>query len=217
MIITVDGPAAAGKGELTQRLAKHFGFARLDTGKLYRAVGWRVLAGGGDPENEAAAVDAAKALAADDLEAPGLRSEEAAEAASKVAAIQAVRGVLLEFQRHFAAAPPGGRKGAVFDGRDTGTVVCPDAMIKLFLTASPEVRAIRRVKQLQEQGAEAIHGRVLQELKERDARDTTRNVAPLKSAEDALVIDTSDMDADAVFAAALDFISSQAPDQLPKS
>ncbi len=212
MIITVDGPAAAGKGELTRRLAAHFGFACLDTGKLYRAVGWRVLSVGGDPEDEAAAVRAARALNADDLETSGLRSEDAAAAASQVAAIPAVRAVLMEFQRRFAAAPPGGCRGAVFDGRDIGTVVLPDAAVKLFLTASPEVRAARRVKQLQEQGAEAIYGRVLQELKERDARDTTRNVAPLKPAEDALVIDTSDMDAAAVYAAALDFISRKAPD-----
>ena len=212
MIITVDGPAAAGKGELTQRLAAHFGYARLDTGKLYRAVGLKVLGAGGDPEDEAAAVEAARALTGDDLEAPGLRSEDAALSASKVAAIPAVRDVLLEFQRGFAAAPPGGDEGAVFDGRDTGTVVIPDAPAKLFLTASPEVRATRRVKQLQEQGTEAIYGRVLQELKERDARDTSRKVAPLKPAEDALVIDTSHLDADAVYAAALEFISAKAPD-----
>ena len=211
MIITVDGPAAAGKGELTRRLAAHFGFARLDTGKLYRAVGWRVLGVGGDPEDEAQAVRVARALNADDLEASGLRSEDAAAAASQVAAIPAVRAVLMEFQRRFAAAPPGGCPGAVFDGRDIGTVVIPDAAVKLFLTADIEVRATRRVKQLQEQGAEAIYGRVLQELKERDARDTTRNVAPLKPADDALVIDTSDSDAAAVYAAALDFISRKAP------
>jgi len=210
MIITVDGPAAAGKGELTGRLAVHFGYARLDTGKLYRAVGFAVLAAGADPEDEAAAVKAARALSADDLEASGLRSQEAAAAASKVAAIPAVRDVLMDFQRSFASTPPGGLKGAVFDGRDTGTVVIPDAPAKLFLTASPEVRTQRRVKQLQEQGTEAIYGRVLQELNERDARDMSRNVAPLKPAEDALVIDTSHLDADGVFAAALDFISSKA-------
>ena len=211
MIITVDGPAAAGKGELTQRLAEYFDYARLDTGKLYRAVGLAVLTAGGDPEDEAAAVMAAGALSADDLEAPALRTEEAAGAASKVAAIPAVRDVLIEFQRSFAATPPGGLQGAVLDGRDTGTVVIPNAAVKLFLTAGPEARAERRVKQLHEQGTEAIHGRVLQEMKDRDARDTSRKVAPLKPAEDALVIDTSNMDADAVFAAALDFISRQAP------
>ncbi len=212
MIITVDGPAAAGKGELTARLAAHFGYARLDTGKLYRAVGAKVLGAGGDPDDPAAAVEAARALSADDLEAPGLRSEEAALAASQVAAIPAVRDVLMEFQRRFAAVPPGGAGGAVFDGRDTGTVVIPDAPAKLFLTASLEARARRRVKQLQEQGTEAIYGRVLQELKERDARDTSRKVAPLKPAEDALVIDTNHMDADAVYAAALEFISAKAKD-----
>jgi cytidylate kinase len=212
MIITVDGPAAAGKGELTGRLAVHFGYARLDTGKLYRAVGFAVLAAGADPEDEAAAVKAARALSADDLEASGLRSQEAAAAASKVAAIPAVRDVLMDFQRSFASTPPGGLKGAVFDGRDTGTVVIPDAPAKLFLTASPEVRTQRRVKQLQEQGTEAIYGRVLRELKERDARDTSRKVAPLKPAEDALVIDTSNMDADAVYGLALEFISTKTKD-----
>jgi cytidylate kinase len=212
MIITVDGPAAAGKGELTGRLAVHFGYARLDTGKLYRAVGFAVLAAGADPEDEAAAVKAARALSADDLEASGLRSQEAAAAASKVAAIPAVRDVLMDFQRSFASTPPGGLKGAVFDGRDTGTVVIPDAPAKLFLTASPEVRTQRRVKQLQEQGTEAIYGRVLRELKERDASDTSRKVAPLKPAEDALVIDTSNMDADAVYGLALEFISTKTKD-----
>ena len=172
-------------------------------------MGLAVLEAGGDPEDQATAVTAAGTLSTNDLEVPALLTEEAAAAASKVAAIPAVRDVLIEFQRSFAAAPPGGLRGAVFDGRDTGTVVIPDAAVKLFLTATSEARAKRRVKQLHEQGTEAIHGRVLQEMKDRDARDTSRKVAPLKPAKDALVIDTSNMDADSVFAVALDFISRQ--------
>ncbi|NQV54240.1 MAG: (d)CMP kinase [Rhodospirillales bacterium] len=212
MIIAVDGPAASGKGELTQRLAKHFNYARLDTGKLYRAVGWRVISVGGDPSDETTATRAAKGLTANDLEAPELRSEIVAEAASKVAAIAAVRAVLVEFQRAFAANPPDGKSGAVIDGRDIGTTICPDAPCKIFLTADIEVRAERRVNQLHEQGTVAIYGRVLKDMKERDSRDTTRSVAPLEPAEDALVLDTSKMNADAVFTAALEFIASRTSD-----
>ncbi len=207
MIIAVDGPAAAGKGELTRRLAAHLDLARLDTGLLYRAVGWRVVAQGKDPADEDAALAAAKSLRATHLEEPELRSEAAGSAASKVAAIPAVRAALLDFQRDFAAHPPAGKKGAVLDGRDIGTVICPDAPVKLFLTARPEIRAERRAKELQAKGAEAIGSAVLRDMMERDARDRERSVAPLEPAQDALVLDTSDMDADAVFAAALDYIS----------
>lgn len=201
MIITVDGPAAAGKGELSRRLAKHFDYARLDTGQIYRAVGRRVLNEGIDP------VAAARVLAPADLDAPELRSEEVGAAASKVAAIPDVRQALLAFQRDFANHPPGGKGGAVLDGRDCGTVVCPEAPIKFFITASPEVRARRRLKELQARGTEAIGSAVLRDMVERDARDSQRSVAPLEPAKDALVLDTSNMDADAVFAASLDFIS----------
>jgi cytidylate kinase len=207
LVVAVDGPAAAGKGELTRRLARHFNLARLDTGLLYRAVGWAVLQAEQDPADAAAALAKAKALTAADLENPDLRSEAAGSAASKVAAIPIVRTQLVDFQRDFAKNPPDGTKGAVLDGRDIGTVICPDADAKLFLTARAEIRAVRRLKELQAKGVEAIGSAVLRDMMERDARDAQRSVAPLEPAKDAFVLDTSDLDADAVFAAAVDFIS----------
>jgi len=203
MIIAVDGPAASGKGTLARRLAAHLGYAYLDTGKLYRAVGYAVLAAGGDPEDAADAVRAAKALKPEELEDPVLGSDEAADAASKVAAIPGVRAALLKFQQDFAHAPPGGAPGAVLDGRDIGTVVCPDAEVKLFVTADLAVRATRRHKELIGRGETSIYSRVLQDLKERDARDSSRAEAPLRPADDARTLDTSNLDPDAVFAAAL--------------
>lgn len=210
MIIAIDGPAASGKGTLARRLADHLGYALLDTGLLYRAVGMKVVRAGGDASDAEAATAAARTLAADDLEAADLRSDTAASAASKVGAIPAVRAALLEFQRTFAAHPPSGAGGAVLDGRDIGTVVCPDADAKLFVTASVEVRAERRLKELRARGLEAIHSRVLQEMKERDSRDASRAVAPLEPAKDALVLDTSALDPDAVFAEALAFVKARA-------
>lgn len=209
MIIAIDGPAAAGKGTLARRIAGHFGLALLDTGLLYRAVGIAVLRSGGDPADPETAARAARTLDSADLENPDLRGDAAAGAASKVGAIPAVREALLEFQRRFAARPPDGLKGAVLDGRDIGTVVCPDADAKLFVTASVEVRAARRVKELRERGLEAIHSRVLHEMKERDRRDANRAVAPLEPAEDAFLLDTSDLDPEAVFAEAVAFIRSR--------
>lgn len=211
-LITVDGPAGAGKGTLARRLASHFDYAHLDTGKLYRAVGLNTLARGQDPANPADAIAAARALdaaaiARGDLENPELAGDTAASAASKVAAIPEVREVLLSFQRDFAANPPGTAKGAVLDGRDTGTVVCPDAPVKFFITASAEERAKRRHKELLDRGEASIYPRVLADMKERDVRDSTRAIAPLKAAADARTIDTSEMDADAVFAAALAYIA----------
>ncbi len=209
MIIAIDGPAGSGKGTLAKRLAAHFGFAHLDTGLIYRAVGHAMLRAGLDPEDKAAAERAAKALDPATFADPALRGDDAANAASKVSAIPAVRAALLEFQRRFAVSPPGGAPGAVLDGRDVGTVVCPDAPVKLFLTATPEVRAERRVKELRERGLEAIYARVLQDLNERDARDRARAVAPLTPATDALVLDTSTLDADAVFDLALRHIAAR--------
>lgn len=209
MIIAIDGPAAAGKGTLAKRLARHFGLARLETGLLYRAVGLKTLRRGADPGDEKAALAAARALRPEDIEDPELRNNGAAQAASKAAAIPAVREALLEFQRAFARTPPGGAKGAVLDGRDIGTVVCPDAPIKLFVTASVEVRAERRLKELRERGLEAIHSRVLEDMRERDARDRSRAVAPLAPARDAHEIVTDGLDADGVFAAALAFIAAR--------
>jgi len=212
-IITVDGPAGSGKGTLARRLAGHFGYAHLDTGKLYRAVGLATLRAGGDPADPADAVAAAQSLDAnavaggilDDAELTG---DTAASAASKVAAIPEVREVLLSFQRNFATHPPGRAGGSVLDGRDTGTVICPDAEAKFFITARVEERAERRHKELLGRGETSIYARVLADMKERDVRDSTRAVAPMKATDDARTIDTSDLDADAVFAAALEYIAS---------
>ncbi|UCH74237.1 MAG: (d)CMP kinase [Rhodospirillales bacterium] len=203
MIIAVDGPAASGKGTLARRIAAHLGYAHLDTGKLYRAVGLAVLREGHDPADAAAAEAAARALDPNALDDPALSGDVAAQAASKVAAIEGVRQALLAFQRHFAQHPPGGNAGAVLDGRDVGTVVCPDADIKFFVTASMPVRAERRHKELLNRGEASIYARVLQDLRERDARDSARAVAPLKPAQDAIVLDTTRMDADAAFASAV--------------
>jgi len=212
VVITVDGPAGAGKGTLARSLARHFGYAHLDTGKLYRAVGLAVLRGGGDPADPQAAERAARALdagaiAAGALDAAELASERVAEAASKVSAVPGVRAALLDFQRDFAASPPGGAGGAVLDGRDAGTVVCPGAPAKLFLDASPEVRAARRHKELLARGEVSIYARVLADIRARDERDRNREVAPLRPAADACVIDTSDLDPDDVLARALAHIA----------
>jgi len=205
MIIAVDGPAAAGKGTLARRLAAHFGLPYLDTGLLYRGAGLAVLRAGGDPEDPAAALAAAAGLDLAALDDPELRGEAAGAAASKVAALPAVRAALLAAQRAFAARPP----GAVLDGRDIGTVVCPKADHKLFVTASLEIRAERRLKELRARGVEIIQERVLQDMRERDARDSQRSVAPLVPASDSFVLDTSGLDADAAFAAALGHITSR--------
>ena len=199
MIVAVDGPSAAGKGTLARRLAAALNFAYLDTGLLYRAVGAKLLARGQAPADPAAAERAAADLAPEDLRRADLRSEAAGRAASEVAAHPEVRARLLAFQRRFAAEPPDGKAGAVLDGRDIGTVVSPAADVKVFLTASPEARARRRLKELRERGEEAIYPRVLQEMQERDARDSGRAAAPLRPADDAIVIDTTEMDKDAVF------------------
>lgn len=209
MIIAIDGPAAAGKGTLAKRLAGHFGLAQLETGLLYRACGLKVVRAGGDPRHVKTAEEAARALAPADLNSPDLRSDVAAVAASAVATIPEVRAALLDFQRSFAARPPGGAEGAVLDGRDIGTTVCPDADVKLFVTASVEVRAERRLKELLERGLEAIYARVLHDMKERDAQDSGRAASPLEPAKDAFVLDTSGLDADAAYAAALAYIESQ--------
>ena len=213
-VIAVDGPAASGKGTLARRLATQFGFAYLDTGKLYRAVGVKVLRAGGDPEDEGAAGTAARTLDVRDLDDPALSGDEAASAASKVAAIKAVRRAFLAFQRAFAATPPGGSDGAVLDGRDIGTVICPDATAKLFVTAEVEVRADRRHKELLSRGETSIYPRVLEELKARDAHDMKREAAPLKPAEDAVVLDTTAMTAGEAFAEALRIVGAPVRDAL---
>jgi len=206
VIIAVDGPAASGKGTLARRLATHFGFAYLDTGKIYRAVGCRVLDADGDPEDQEAALSAAEALQPGDLNNSNLTSDRAAVAASKVAAMEPVRTMLLGFQQVFAANPPNGASGVVLDGRDIGTVVCPDAAVKLFVTAAIEERAERRHKELLDKGEPSIYSRVLQALKDRDARDIKRSAAPLVAAPDAISVDTTAMDPDEAFASVLDSI-----------
>ena len=180
--VAIDGPAAAGKGTLSRALAAHFGFAYLDTGLLYRAVGAGVLAGG-------TPLAVAQGLQPGDLENAALRTQAVAEAASKVAAIPEVRQALVDFQRKFAMQDG----GAVLDGRDIGTVICPAAQVKLFVTASPEIRAERRYQELVAGGQSAERAAILAEVKARDARDAGRQAAPLKAATDATVIDTTDL------------------------
>lgn len=199
VIIAIDGPAAAGKRTLARRLAALLGLRYLDSGELYRAVARRVLGAGGDPADAGQAAAAARALTEEDLSTPGLRDEAVGRAASVVAAIPEVRAALLEYQRAFGRAPP----GAVIDGRDIGTVVFPDAAHKLFVTASLEIRAGRRTRELREGGVACDREQVLNEMAERDARDRRRAVAPLAPAKDAFVLDTTGLDADAAFAAAL--------------
>jgi cytidylate kinase len=201
-IIAIDGPAAAGKGTLARRVAAHFGLPYLDTGLLYRAVGRRVLDAGQNPADPAAAEAAAQALAPADLARSDLRGPGPDEASSKVAAIPGVRAALLEFQRAF-----GTRSGAVLDGRDIGTVIFPDATAKLFVTASVEERGRRRFRELAARGVDADLATVTAELRARDALDESRATAPLRPAEDAIVLDTTDLDADAAFSRAIDLIT----------
>jgi cytidylate kinase len=208
MIIAIDGPAAAGKGTLAKRLAAHFDLAFLDTGRLYRAVGYAVLQAGDDPSDPQAAVAAARALDPVTIDTGDLYNEQVAEAASVVAAIPDVRKELLAFQRKFALDPPGGKSGAVLDGRDIASVVFPDATYKFFVTASAQVRAKRRFKELQENGVESTYAAVLADIEQRDQRDRTRKVSPLKVV-DARVIDTSDRTPDAVFEEALAHIEGE--------
>lgn len=196
--VAIDGPAAAGKGTVSKAVAAHFGFAHLDTGLLYRAVGAKVLAG-------AEPIAAAQALQPTDLENPDLRTQAVAQEASKVAVIAEVRSALTDFQRSFAAQDP----GAVLDGRDIGTVICPYADVKLFVTASAETRADRRYKELKERGADVTPEGVLEDVIARDTRDRERATAPLIAAEDAVTIDTSDMTIEEAVAAAIAAINAK--------
>jgi len=202
MIIAIDGPAASGKGTVAKRIAIHYGLRHLDTGALYRAVARDTLAQGGDLADSSAAVAAASRLDGATLGDPVLRTAGLGEAASIVARHPDVRAVLLTYQREFARVPP----GAVIDGRDIGTVICPDADVKLFVTATPEERAHRRFLELRAGGAVIAEAEVLADIKDRDQRDTTRATAPLRQAEDAALLDTTNLDIDAAFRAAIDLI-----------
>jgi cytidylate kinase len=211
-VLAIDGPSASGKGTLARRLAERFGLAHLDTGKLYRATAMLLLEARADPADPAAAEAAARRVAPAMLDDPRLLSEEVARASSVVAALPGVRAALLAMQRDFAAHPPAGPDGvkpfgAVLDGRDIGTAVCPDAALKLFVTASAAARAERRVRELRGRGAAAIYGDVLQDMKERDARDSNRRTAPLAVAPDAVILDTTRLDADQVFERASDILA----------
>lgn len=201
LVVAVDGPAASGKSTLASRLARHLGLPFLDTGLLYRAVARAMIDRGEDPRDEEAAVRAARSLAPADVQPGRLRGEGVGQGASVVAAIPAVRAALLPFQRRFAR-----EGGAVLAGRDVGTVICPDATFKLFVTASDEERARRRYEELRRRGEQPIYAAVLEELRERDRRDSERAVAPMRVAPDAWVLDTTNLDADAAFEAARRYI-----------
>lgn len=202
MIIAIDGPAASGKGTLARRLADHFGLRYLDTGSLYRAVAHGVLTSGGNPESEDDALAAARRLGSYDIEDAELRTADVARAASVVAAMSAVRASILDYQRQFAATPP----GAILDGRDIGTIVCPYADTKLYVIASPEARARRRFLELSAADPLITEEQVLQDIQDRDRRDSERTVAPMTQAEDAHLLDTTNLDIEAAFDAAVRLI-----------
>jgi len=202
MIIAIDGPAASGKGTLGKRLAAHYGLRHLDTGLIYRAVAKAVLDAGRQPNDLEAATAAAEALDPSRFDEATLKTHSIGEAASIVSALVEVRKALLGFQREFAGRPP----GAVLDGRDIGTVICPDADVKIFVTATPEVRARRRAAEYQAQGREIDENEVLADIRRRDDRDQNRAAAPLKRAPDAHLLDTTHLDIDAAIRAAIDIV-----------
>jgi CMP/dCMP kinase len=197
-VVAIDGPAASGKGTLSRRIAAHYGFRHLDTGLTYRAVAKALIDSGQPLDDEAAAVEAARTFDISDMQRDVLADHDIGEAASKVAVMPGVRRALVERQRIFAARPP----GAVLDGRDIGTVVCPDAPVKLFVTASPEVRARRRYHEILGNGGKAEEADILADILKRDERDMGRADSPLRPAEDAHLLDTSEMTIEAAFRAA---------------
>jgi cytidylate kinase len=203
MIIAIDGPAASGKGTLSRRLADHFGLRHLDTGLTYRAVAASLLANGKPLGDEAVAIEVAHNLDLAQMDKSVLSAHEIGEAASRIAVLGGLRKELVELQRRFAETPP----GAVLDGRDIGTVVCPHATVKLFVTASPEARARRRTDEMISKGQEAVYASVLEDLKRRDERDSQRTVAPMKQADDAVLLDTTEMDIETAFQTAVDIVS----------
>ena len=202
MIIAIDGPAASGKGTLGKRLAQHFGLRHLDTGLLYRAVAAVLLDAGHRPDDRDRAASAARALDPTKFDEAALKRYEVGEAASVVSAIPEVRAALFNFQQEFATTPP----GAVLDGRDIGTVICPNAEVKIFVTATPEVRARRRALELRGRGERADEAAVLADIMARDERDRSRPTAPLLQASDAHLLDTTHLDIDAAFRAAVAFV-----------
>lgn len=202
MIIAIDGPAASGKGTLGKKLAAHYGLRHLDTGLIYRAVARSLLDARQRPDDKAAAVVAAKALDPSRFDEAALKTPAVGEAASIVSAIPAVRAELVAFQRDFAAKPP----GAVLDGRDIGTVICPGADVKIFVTATPEVRARRRFLEFQAAGRGLTEAEVLADIRARDARDMGRAAAPLKQAPGAHLLDTTNMDISSAIRAAIDIV-----------
>lgn len=213
MIIAIDGPTASGKGTVAARLAAHYGLKRLDTGSLYRAVGLAVLDAGGDPEDEAAAVAAAKGLDLGAIDEYRIRSSAVGSAAAKVAAIPAVRIVLRDAQRGFAADP----QGAAIDGRDIATVICPDADVKLFVTASLPVRTERRLKELRARGETIGFEELQAQIAERDRRDTERKDSPLRQADDAHLLDTTALDVEGAVAAAVRIVDAVQAGRVPFS
>lgn len=202
MIIAIDGPAASGKGTLGKRLAQHYGYRHLDTGVIYRAVAYGLIQAGQDLRDEAAAVAVALELNPEKFGNPALKSHEIGHAASVVSAIPRVREVLLNFQQQFAAGPP----GAVLDGRDIGTVICPNADVKIFVVADPKVRARRRTLEAKSRGEEADEAAILADIIARDERDQNRPIAPLKPAPDAHLLDNSQLDIEGGVRAAIDII-----------
>jgi cytidylate kinase len=202
MIIAIDGPAASGKGTLAKRLAAHYGYHHLDTGVIYRAVAYALISEGADLDDEAAAVEAAQGLDPGTFDNPALKSHQVGTAASVVSALPKVRAVLVEFQRQFAANPP----GAVLDGRDIGTVICPNAEVKIFVVADPKVRAHRRALEAHARGEAADEATILADILARDERDRNRAVSPLKPAEDAYLLDNSHLDIEGGVRAAIDII-----------
>jgi CMP/dCMP kinase len=202
MIIAIDGPAASGKGTLGKRLAGHYGLRHLDTGLIYRAVAKAVLDAGHSPDDRARAMAAADALDPRHFDEAALKRQAVGEAASLVSAIPEVRKLVLAFQREFGRAPP----GAVLDGRDIGTVIFPDADVKIFVTATAEVRARRRAAELEQAGERINAADVLADIRRRDERDSKRAIAPLKAAPDAHLLDTTHLDIDAAFRAAIDIV-----------
>lgn len=207
IIIAIDGPAAAGKGTLARKLANHMNYAYLDTGSLYRAIAYLIVQAGNDPANAEHALKTAKQLDLTHINQTAIRTAEIGLAASKVAAQQAVRDEILDLQRRFAALPPDGKTGAVLDGRDIGTVVCPDAKYKFFVTANAKIRAHRRWLELHAKDNTIKQADVLADLTARDKADSERKIAPLKPAEDALLLDTTNLAIEDTFKAALALVT----------